>query len=121
MPDFTILHNPRCGTSRNVLQFLRDAGIEPEIIEYLQTPPDRQKLREIAAASGQPLRALVRAKEPIHAQLGLDDPAVDDEQLLDAMLAHPVLINRPIVLSGGRARLCRPSETVLEFIQTVRG
>ena len=111
----TIYHNPACGTSRNVLAMIRNAGIEPQVIEYLKTPPSRDTLRAIAAAAGG-LRALLREKGTPYGELGLGDPAKTDEELLDAMLAHPILINRPIVVSALGTRLCRPSETVLDLL-----
>lgn len=104
----TIYHNPRCSTSRNVLQMLRDAGIEPTIIEYLKTPPSRQTLAGLIQQSGLSVREAVRAKEPIYQELGLD--GVDDEGLLDAMVDNPILINRPFVITERGARLCRPAE-----------
>ncbi len=122
MSQVTIYHNPQCGTSRNTLAMIRNAGIEPEVIEYLKTPPSRQTLKAIAEATGAPLRDLIRSKEPQYQELGLDDPAKPDEQLLDAMLAHPVLINRPIVITAVGTRLCRPSELVLDILpQSQRG
>jgi len=111
-----IFHNPKCGTSRNTLAMIRNAGIEPEIIEYLNTPPSREMLIDIARATGEPLRNLIRAKEAIYQECGLDDPSTSNEQLLDAMLAHPVLINRPIVITPIGTRLCRPSERVLDLL-----
>ena len=111
-----IFHNPKCGTSRNALAMIRNAGIEPEIIEYLNTPPSREMLIDIARATGEPLRNLIRAKEAIYQESGLDDPSTSNEQLLDAMLAHPVLINRPIVITPIGTRLCRPSERVLDLL-----
>jgi arsenate reductase len=118
----TIFHNPACGTSRNVLGLIRNAGIEPVVIEYLKTPPTRAQLAAIVAATGGGVRALLREKgTPFH-ELGLDDPGKTDEELLDAMCAHPILINRPIVVSPLGTRLCRPSETVLELLpQPQRG
>jgi arsenate reductase len=116
MSKVTVYHNPLCGTSRNTLAMIRNAGIEPEIIEYLKTPPSREALKEIAQATGAPLRDLIRSKEPQYQELGLDDPSKSDEQLLDAMLAHPVLINRPIVITAMGTRLCRPSERVLDIL-----
>ena len=114
--DITIFHNPACGTSRNVLGLIRNAGIEPVVVEYLKTPPSRAQLRAIVAATGGSIRALLREKgTPCH-ELGLADPATTDEQILDAMLAHPILINRPIVISARGTRLCRPSETVLDLL-----
>jgi len=114
--DITIFHNPACGTSRNVLGLIRNAGIEPVVVEYLKTPPSRAQLRAIVAATGGSILALLREKgTPCH-ELGLADPATTDEQILDAMLAHPILINRPIVISARGTRLCRPSETVLDLL-----
>ncbi|HRW72110.1 MAG: arsenate reductase (glutaredoxin) [Burkholderiaceae bacterium] len=114
--DVTIYHNPRCSTSRNALALLQERGIEPRVIEYLKTPPSRAELKAIAKATGEPLRALVRAKQAEYTELGLDDPALTDDQLIDAMLAHPVLINRPIVVTPRGARLGRPLERVLEVL-----
>ena len=114
--NVTIYHNPNCGTSRNTLAMIRNAGIEPEVIEYLKTPPSRDQLMNIARATGEPLRQLIRTKEAIYQESGLDDPSASDEQLLDAMLAHPVLINRPIVITPVGTRLCRPSELVLDLL-----
>lgn len=112
----TIYHNPACGTSRNTLAMIRNAGIEPTVIEYLTTPPDRDTLRALVARSGQPLRSFIREKGTPYADLGLDDPALGDEALLDAMLAHPILINRPIVVTPLGVALCRPSEKVLDLL-----
>jgi arsenate reductase len=116
MPAITIYHNPRCGTSRNTLALLRHAGFEPTVIEYLKTPPTKDELRALVAATGQPVRALLREKEPVCAELGLTAPGVSDEQLLDAMLQHPILINRPLVVTPLGTKLCRPSEAVLELL-----
>ncbi|UYC13205.1 arsenate reductase (glutaredoxin) [Xanthomonas sp. CFBP 8445] len=116
MPIITIYHNPACGTSRNVLGLIRNSGVEPTVIEYLKTPPDRATLQALAAASGQPLRALIRQKGTPYAELGLDDPALGEDALLDAMLQHPILLNRPIVVTPLGTRLCRPSETVLDIL-----
>lgn len=116
MSAITIYHNPRCGTSRNTLAMIRNSGVEPEVIEYLQHPPTRERLRELAAASGVGVRGLLRAKEPLCAELGLDDASLDDETLLQAMVANPVLINRPVVVTPLGTRLCRPSEVVLEIL-----
>jgi arsenate reductase len=115
-PAVTIYHNPRCGTSRNTLAMIRHAGIEPQIVEYLQTPPSRDTLAQLVAAMGTPARELLRAKEPLCAELGLDDLAVSDEALLDAMASHPVLINRPVVVTPLGTRLCRPSERVIDVL-----
>jgi arsenate reductase len=116
MSGITIYHNPNCGTSRNTLAMIRNSGAEPAIIEYLLHPPTRWQLRELAQASGVGVRGLARAKEPLYAELGLDDPARTDDELVEAMLAHPVLINRPIVVTPLGTRLCRPSEVVLEIL-----
>lgn len=113
-PQVTIFHNPQCGTSRNVLALIRNTGIEPEVIEYLKTPPTREKLRELIAQMGVPVRDVVRQKEAVYQELGLDGQG--DDTLLDAMLAHPVLINRPIVVTPLATRLCRPSEAVLDIL-----
>lgn len=112
----TIYHNPACGTSRNVLAMIRQSGEEPEVIEYLKTPPTREKLQELIAAMGIPVRDLLRRKGTPYDELGLDDPALSDAELLDAMMAHPILINRPIVVTEKGVKLCRPSETVLEIL-----
>lgn len=116
MVSVTIYHNPRCGTSRNTLALIRNSGVEPEVIEYLATPPTRQTLLALIAQMKIPVRAVMRAKEKLYAELGLDNPALDDEALIDAMLAHPILINRPIVVTPLGARLCRPSEAVLDIL-----
>lgn len=116
MADITIYHNPQCGTSRNTLALIRNSGVEPEVIEYLQHPPSRETLVALVARTGQPLRALIRSKEKRYAELQLDNPALTDDQLLDAMLAHPLLINRPIVVTPLGTRLCRPSEAVLDIL-----
>jgi arsenate reductase len=112
----TIYHNPKCGTSRNVLALIRNAGIEPEVIEYLKTPPTREKLQELIAQMAVPVREVMRQKEAAYQDLGLDDPALGDGALTDAMLAHPILINRPIVVTPLGTRLCRPSEAVLGIL-----
>ncbi len=116
MSTITIYHNPKCGTSRNVLALIRNAGIEPQVIEYLKTPPSRDELQRLIAATGAPVRELMRAKETLYTELGLDNPALSDDALIDAMLAHPILINRPLVDSPLGTRLCRPSETVLDLL-----
>ncbi len=119
--DVTIYHNPACGTSRNTLALIRNAGVEPQVIAYLETPPSRAVLRELIGRMGIPVRALLREKgTPFH-ELGLGDPAFSDDALLDAMLAHPILINRPIVVSPRGVRLCRPSEAVLDLLPPQRG
>jgi arsenate reductase (glutaredoxin) len=114
--DVVIYHNPACGTSRNTLALIRHVGIEPRVIEYLKTPPDRAEVRDLATRAGVPLRALLREKGTPFAELGLDDPSLDDDRLLDAIEAHPVLLNRPIVVTPRGARLCRPSEAVLDLL-----
>ena len=116
MPRITIYHNPQCGTSRNTLAMIRNSGAEPEVIEYLKTPPDRATLLALIAATGQPVINAVRTKEALFTELHLGAPGVTDTQLIDAMLAHPVLINRPIVVTPQGARLCRPSEQVLDIL-----
>lgn len=113
----TIYHNPTCGTSRNTLAMIRQSGEEPTVVEYLETPPSRDKLVSLIKAMNIPVRALVREKGTPFAALGLSDPALTDDQLLDAMMAHPILINRPIVETPKGVRLCRPSELVLELLQ----
>jgi arsenate reductase len=112
----TIYHNPNCGTSRNVLAMIRQSGEEPVVIEYLKTPPTRERLKELIAAMGIPVRAVLREKGTPYAELGLGDPKWSDEQLLDFMIAHPILINRPIVETPNGVKLCRPSETVLGIL-----
>jgi len=112
----TIYHNPACGTSRNVLAMIRQSGEEPVIVEYLKTPPSRDRLVALIAAMGVPVRAVLRQKGTPYAELGLADPSLSDDQLIDAMLAHPILIERPIVETTKGVRLCRPSEQVLEIL-----
>jgi arsenate reductase (glutaredoxin) len=112
--NIKIFHNSRCGTSRTTLGLLRDAGHEPEVVDYLATPPTREQLREIIARAGLSVREAVRSKEALYGELGLD--AVDDEALLDAMVANPILINRPFVMTPKGVRLCRPSERVNEIL-----
>ncbi|KAI3590382.1 Arsenate reductase glutaredoxin-coupled, glutaredoxin-like family (plasmid) [Cupriavidus sp. U2] len=112
----TIYHNPECGTSRNTLAMIRNAGIEPEVIEYLIAPPSRAQLQQMIAQAGLTVREAIREKGTPYAELGLADPALTDDQLLDAMLAHPILINRPFVLTERGVRLCRPSELVLDIL-----
>ena len=114
--DVVIYHNPACGTSRNTLALIRHVGIEPQVIDYLKTPPGRAEVRDLATRAGVPLRALLREKGTPFAELGLDDAAVDDDQLLDAIAAHPILLNRPIVVTPRGVRLCRPSEAVLDLL-----
>lgn len=117
----TIYHNPDCGTSRNTLGLIRNSGEEPHIIEYLKTPPSRDELRDLIARMGITVRDLLREKGTPYATLGLGDPSLTDDQLLDAMMAHPILINRPIVVSPLGVRLCRPSERVLDLLPPQRG
>jgi len=112
----TIYHNPDCGTSRNTLAMIRQSGTEPDIIEYLKNPPSRARLMELIKTMGIPVRALLREKGTPYAELGLADPKWTDDQLLDFMLAHPILINRPIVVTPKGVKLCRPSETVLTIL-----
>lgn len=122
MNSITIYHNPACGTSRNVLAMIRNSGQEPVVIEYLKTPPDRATLTALIAAMGVPVRAVLREKGTPYAELGLDDPKWSDEQLIGFMLQHPILINRPIVVTPLGTMLCRPSETVLDILpQPQRG
>ncbi len=117
-PSLTIFHNPDCGTSRNTLALIRNSGVEPVIVEYLKAPPGRERLVELVAALGVPVRALLREKGTPYAELGLADPAWTDDQLLDAIVAHPILMNRPIVVTPRGARLCRPSELVLDLLNS---
>ncbi|MEJ8319557.1 arsenate reductase (glutaredoxin) [Pseudomonas oryzihabitans] len=112
----TIYHNPACGTSRNVLGLIRNSGVEPTVIHYLETPPDQAQLERLIADLGMPVRELLRQKGTPYADLGLDDPQLDDAALIAAMLQHPLLINRPIVVTPLGTRLCRPSERVLEIL-----
>jgi arsenate reductase len=112
----TIYHNPACGTSRNTLAMIRQSGEEPEVIEYLKTPPNRAQLLELIRAMGISLRALLREKGTPYAELGLADPKWSDGELIDFMLAHPILINRPIVVTPKGTKLCRPSEMVLDLL-----
>jgi arsenate reductase (glutaredoxin) len=112
----TIYHNPSCGTSRNTLAMIRSSGEEPEVIEYLKTPPDRETILELVKAMGISVRALLREKGTPYAELGLADPKWSDDELIDFMLAHPILINRPIVVTAKGTKLCRPSEAVLDLL-----
>jgi arsenate reductase (glutaredoxin) len=112
----TIYHNPACGTSRNTLAMIRQSGEQPEVIEYLKNPPGRARLVELIAAMGIAPRALLREKGTPYAELGLGDPKWSDDQLIDFMLAHPILINRPVVVTPKGVRLCRPSEAVLDLL-----
>ena len=114
--DITIYHNPACGTSRNTLAMIRNAGLEPRIVEYLKTPPDRDTLQGLIAALQLPVREVLRRKGTPYEELGLDDPKWSDDELIDLMLQHPILINRPIVVTPLGTRLCRPSEQVLDIL-----
>ena len=116
----TIYHNPDCGTSRNTLGLIRNSGEEPRVIEYLKTPPSREELSDLIARMGISVRALLREKGTPYAELGLSDPTLTDDQLLNAMMAHPILINRPIVVTDKGVRLCRPSEAVLDLLPPQR-
>jgi arsenate reductase (glutaredoxin) len=113
----TIYHNPACGTSRNTLAMIRQSGEEVEVIEYLKTPPSRERLRELVKAMGISVRALLREKGTPYAELGLADSKWSDDELIDFMLAHPILIQRPIVVTARGVRLCRPSELVLDLLE----
>jgi arsenate reductase len=119
--DVIIYHNRDCETSRNTLALIRNAGIEPHIIEYLKTPPSRVLLRQLIERARLTARALLRQKGTPYAQMGLDNPALSDDALLDAMMAHPILINRPIVVSPKGVKLCRPSEQVIDLMPPQRG
>jgi len=112
----TIYHNPGCGTSRQTLAIIREAGLEPAIIEYLKTPPSRDELKRMLAAMGQTARDVIRRKEALYGELGLDDPALSEDQLIDAMVDNPRLIERPIVVTDRGTRLCRPAERVHEIL-----
>ena len=116
MSSVTIYHNPKCGTSRNTLALIRHGGIEPNVIEYLKSPPSRQRLEELIAAMEIPVRALLREKGTPYGELQLSDPKWTDDELLDFMLQHPILINRPIVVTPLGVKLCRPSEAVLDIL-----
>lgn len=117
-PNVTIYHNPKCGTSRNTLGLIRNAGIEPQVIEYLNAPPSRAEIKALVAKMGVPLRAILREKGTPFAEMGLRNPDLSDEALLDAIDAHPILLNRPIVVTEMGAKLCRPSEAVLDLLPT---
>ncbi|AVT82473.1 arsenate reductase (glutaredoxin) [Rhodopseudomonas palustris] len=119
--DVVIYHNPACGTSRNTLGLIRNAGIEPHVIEYLKCPPSRALLEQLIARARLTPRQLLREKGTPYAELKLDDPALSDDQLLDAMMAHPILINRPLVVTPTGVRLCRPSEQVIDLLPPQRG
>ena len=116
MDNITIYHNPQCGTSRNTLALIRNSVVEPRVIHYLITPPSRTELLALIAAIGTPVREVMRAKEAIYQKLDLDNPKWSDDELISFMLAHPILINRPIVVTPLGTRLCRPSEAVLEIL-----
>ena len=119
--DVIIYHNPRCGTSRNTLGLIRNAGIEPHIIEYLKTFPSRALLRQLAQRAGVPLRAFLRDKEPAFRELGLNNQDVSGDQLLDALEANPILLNRPLVVTPKGVRLCRPAELVIDLLPPQQG
>lgn len=116
MADTIIYHNPKCGTSRNTLALIRNAGIEPQVIHYLETPPSREELVQLIAACGLSAREVLRSKGDVYDELKLDDAKWTDDELLDFMIAHPILINRPIVVTDTGTRLCRPSELVLDIL-----
>ena len=118
IPTITIYHNPACGTSRNALALIRNSGVEPVIVEYLKTPPGRARLVELVAALGTPVRSLLRRKDTPYDELALDDLKWSDDELIDFMVAHPILMNRPIVVTPLGTRLCRPSEAVLDILPT---
>ena len=119
--DLVIYHNSACGTSRNALAMIRNAGIEPHVVEYLKTPPNRALIRQLLRRGGLSVRDVLREKGTPYAELGLADPALTDDQLLDAIEAHPILLNRPLVVSPKGVRLCRPSEAVLDLLPTQQG
>ncbi|KQO94007.1 arsenate reductase (glutaredoxin) [Methylorubrum extorquens] len=119
--DVVIYHNPACGTSRNTLAMIRNAGFEPHVVEYLKTPPSRALITRMLARAGLSVRDVLREKSTPYAELGLDDSALTDAQLLDAIEAHPALLNRPLVASPKGVRLCRPSEAVLDLLPAQRG
>ena len=114
--DITIYHNPRCGSSRNTLALIRNTGLEPTVIDYLANPPSHALLKAMIVAAGLTVRGAIRTREAAYAELGLDDPALADDALIDAMLAHPILINRPFVVTPHGVRLCRPAELVLDIL-----
>ena len=119
--DVIIYHNPACGTSRNTLGLIRNAGVEPHIIEYLKTPPSRAMLKSLIERMGVPVRSILREKGTPYAELGLSDLSLSDDALIDAMMEHPILINRPIVVSPKGVKLCRPSEAVLDLLPPQQG
>ena len=116
MSHITIYHNPKCGTSRNTLALIRDSGLEPQVIEYLKTPPTRAELMALLRAMGLGVRDILREKEAVYSELGLANPALSDAQLLDALAQHPILMQRPIVQTPLGVRLCRPAERVLDIL-----
>ncbi len=116
MSNITIYHNPACGTSRNVLALIRDSGVEPEVVEYLKTPPGREKLVELIATLGVPVREVLRRKGTPYDALQLDDPKWSDDALIDFIVQHPILLNRPIVVTPLGAKLCRPAELILDIL-----
>lgn len=116
MTQITIFHNPACGTSRNTLALIRNSGVEPEVVEYLKTPPGRERLVQLIAAMGVSVRSVLRQKGTPYDELNLDDPRWSDDELIDFMVAHPILMNRPIVVTPLGTRLCRPSEAVLDIL-----
>ena len=120
MPEVTIFHNPKCGTSRNTLALIRHAGIEPRVVEYLKTPPSKEEIRQLLVEMGIPVRQLLREKGTPYGELGLADAKWTDEQLLDFIEQHPILMNRPIVRTPLGTKLCRPSEEVLEILPVPR-
>lgn len=119
--DVIIYHNPTCGTSRNTLALIRNTGVEPHVVEYVKTPPSRALLASLIERMEVPVRSVLREKGTLYAELGLADETLGDDALLDAMIAHPILINRPIVVSPKGVKLCRPSEAVLDLLPPQRG
>ena len=119
--DVVIYHNPACGTSRNTLALIRNAGVEPHVVEYLKTPPTRALLRQLLQRAGLSVREVLREKGTPYAELGLGDPTLTDDALLDAIEAHPILLNRPLVVTHKGVRLCRPSEAVLDLLPPQQG
>ena len=118
MTDITIYHNPACGTSRNTLALIRNSGAEPDVIEYLKTPPGKERLQQLLAAMGIPARELLRQKGTPYEELGLGDPKWTEDELVDFMVQHPILMNRPVVVTPLGAKLCRPSELVLDILRS---
>jgi arsenate reductase len=119
--DVVIYHNPQCATSRNVLGLIRNAGVEPHVIDYLKCPPTKTLLRQLLARAGMSVRAILREKDTPYEELGLHDASLSDEALLDAIMRHPILMNRPLVVTPKGVRLCRPSETVIDLLPLQRG